>query len=74
VVFGSVRKAARFAAMITAKTSDRPKIFNILLLARSASVRPLTSIQARPNNAFEYHRPPRTNVERAAASTASQLR
>src|SRR5580704_2448605 len=73
VVFGSARNAARFAAMITAKTSDRPKILTILPLARSASSRLFTDIQARPNKAFEYQRPPRTKVETAAATTASQL-
>src|ERR1700733_3900836 len=73
VVFGSARKAARFAAMITAKTNARPKIMAMLLLARSASLRLLADIQARPNRAFEYHSPPSTKVETAAARTANQL-
>src|ERR1022692_3660269 len=73
VVLGSARKAARFAAMITAKISDKPKILIMLLLAKSASERLLTDIQARPNKALEYQSPPRTKVETAAARTASQL-
>src|ERR1022692_323641 len=73
LVLGSARKAARFAAMITAKTRARPKIFIILLFARSASVRLLTDIHARPNRAGEYQSPPSAKVETAAARTASQL-
>src|ERR1700678_3819505 len=73
VAFGSARNAARFAAMITEKTSDRPKIFAILFLAKSASERLFADIQARPNKALEYQSPPRTKLETAAVSTASQL-
>src|SRR5271166_5247617 len=73
VVFGSARKAARFAAMITAKISDRPKILAMLPLAKSASDKLLADIHAEPNKALEYQSPPRRKVETAAASTASQL-
>src|SRR5271155_1406005 len=59
LVLGSARKAARFAAMITSKSSARPKIFVILPLAKSASVRLLTDIHARPNKTGEYQSPPR---------------
>src|SRR5580693_9642319 len=73
VVLGPARKAARFAAMITAKISVKPKILNMLLLPKSASERLLADIQAWPNKALEYHSPPRTKVETAAATTASKL-
>src|ERR1700689_1705790 len=63
VVLGSARKAARFAAMITAKSSDRPKIFAMLPLAKSASERLLADIQALPNKALEYQSPPTTKLE-----------
>src|SRR5271169_203806 len=66
LVFGSARKAARFAAMIMAKMSARPKILIMLLLARSASLKLLTAIQARPNRTGEYQRPPIRKVETAA--------
>src|SRR5580704_7117338 len=73
VVLGSARNAARFAAMITAKISDSPKILSILLLAKSVSEKLLADIQARPNKALEYQSPPSTKVETAAARTASEL-
>src|ERR1700722_18000313 len=74
LVLGSARKAARFADIMSAKIKERPKIFAMLLLARSSPVKLLTDIQARPNNAGEYQSPPSTKVETAADRTASQLR
>jgi hypothetical protein len=43
-------------------------------LAKSASVRLLTDIHARPNKTGEYQSPPSAKAETAAAKTASQLR
>jgi hypothetical protein len=48
-----------------------PKIRAALPRARSASVKPLADIHARWNIAGEYQRPPITNVETAAATTAA---
>src|ERR1700678_2933554 len=73
VVLGSARNAARFAAMITEKTRDRPNVLAILRWAKSASERLLADIQARPNRALEYQSPPRAKLDTAAVSTASQL-
>src|SRR5580698_4597784 len=74
VVLASARNAARFADINSAKIKDSPKTLAMLLLFRSSCVKLLADIQARPNNAGEYQSPPITNVETAAAKTASQFR
>src|SRR5215831_18444434 len=73
LVLGSARKAARLMAITSAKTKARLKIFAMFDFARSSWFSWLTDIQARPKSAGEYQSPPSTNVEIAAASTASQL-
>src|ERR1700752_1103817 len=73
VVLGSARNRARLAAMSSEKMNEKPKILPVLPFCRSGSVNQHSAIQERPKRAGEYHSPPRTKVEIAAATTASQF-
>src|SRR5512146_739480 len=72
VVFGSARNIARFAAMSNENTNDSPNTFAIFG-GRSSARNPFSVIHALPNSAGEYHNPPRTKVDSAAATTAHQF-
>src|SRR5580704_1623674 len=74
VVFGSFKNMARLIAIASEKTSDRPNIFAALPRFRSSSVKPQALIHAFPKNIREYHNPPKTNIDNAAATMASQFK
>src|SRR5688572_20786484 len=72
-ISGVFKNIARLAAIISERINVQPKIFTLLLLSTSATVRLLSVIQALPKTTGEYHKPPNIKEEIAAASTTSQL-
>src|SRR3712207_760429 len=64
---------AGLAAITSERINDQPKIFALLPAWTSATVRLFSVIQALPKRAGEYHMPPNTKAETAAANTAIQL-
>jgi hypothetical protein len=65
---------ARLIAITNEKINDSPNIFAALPRFKSSSVRPQAVIHAFPKRPFEYHNPPRTNIDNAAAAMASQFK
>src|SRR5512134_3514541 len=67
------RNIAKVYEAISDSTKAPPKILPGWPFCNWSSVRPDPRCQAFRNIAFEYHSPPMTNDESAAATTASQL-
>jgi hypothetical protein len=74
LVLESFRNIARFAAMINANKNEKPKMTAVFPRLRSSFVNPHALIHAFPKRIGEYHRPPRTNVDTAAAIIANQFK
>src|ERR1700733_13100381 len=74
VDFGSFKNMARLMAITSEKTNDSPDMFAALPCFRSSSVRPQAVIHAFPMSGFEYHNPPKTNIDNAAATMAGQFK
>lgn len=72
-VSGLDKNIARLSAMIKENKKENPKILAILPSLTCSSEKPLARCQALPNSRGEYHKPPKTKAETAAAITANQL-
>jgi hypothetical protein len=68
------KNSARLAAIINEKINVKPNIFPLLPDLIWSSVKLPSVIQAFPKSGREYQIPPSTKADKAAATTASQLR